>query len=317
MYNPLVTIGVLTYNDERFIIKTLESIKSQTYDNIELIISDDCSSDKTLELCRSWVEKNAHFFKRVLLLSSEKNNGVTNNCNRVEKTASGEWTKLIGGDDLLLDRCIEKFVEYVSENKTAKIIQCRLLLINQDDDVIGNRMKGPNPFFHHESTTASFQHEILLRTDPVDALGLFKNKQTMEFLDYYDTDFPMQEDTPFSMKATSMDIKIYWLDDALVKRRMRPGTLSGISDKYLFVNNSIVRININKKYFEPYLKGTELYLSRYNDSLTRFIFNTPFLNRKCFFSIVLLRFLRFPVILIRKRKLHSIYKRIRKQYGLT
>lgn len=310
MYKPLVTVGVLTYNDERFVVKTLESIKSQTYDNIELIISDDCSSDKTLELCKRWAEKNTHFFTRVLLLSSEKNKGVTHNCNKVERTATGEWTKLIGGDDLLLDCCIEKFVEYVSENKTAKIIQCRLLLINQDDAVIGYRMKGPNPFFHNESTSASSQHDILLRTDPVDALGLFKSKQTMESLDYYDTDFPMQEDTPFSMKATSKGIKIYWLDDALVKRRMRPGTLSGVNDDCLFVKNDVIRIEINKKYFEPYLHGVELFLSRYNDCITKLFYYHTILNHKNPINTLLLRILKFPVILIRKWKLRSVYKRI-------
>ena len=310
MNKPLVTIGVLTYNDEVFVIRTLESVKSQTYDNIELIISDDCSTDRTVDLCKNWLKVNSRFFTSTSLLTSENNGGVTNNCNRIEKKAKGEWTKLIGGDDLLREDCIVKFVDFISKNADAKIVQCRLLLINQEDSVIGTRMKGPNPYFHSDRITAGFQHEILLRTDPVDALGLFKNRKMMEEIDYYDTDFPMQEDTPFSMKVTSMGIKIYWIDDALVKRRMRPGTLSGVNDRFLFVKNDVIRIDINKKYFAPYLNGLELWLLRYNDSITRLFYENNIINRKNCINKILLKLLKLPVILIRKRKLNSIYKEI-------
>lgn len=311
MSNPLVTVGVLTYNDELFVIRTLESIKAQTYNNIELIISDDYSTDTTVKLCDTWVKRNSHFFTNILLLTSNNNYGVTHNCNKIEKIATGEWTKLIGGDDLLQENCIEKFVEYTKKNDSAKIIQCRLLLINQDDIVIADRMKGPNPYFHSDSTPASLQHDILLRTDPVDALGIFKSKQIMEEIDYYDKDFPMQEDTPFSMKATSKGIKIYWLGDALVKRRMRPGSLSGVNDKFLFVRNDIIRIDINKKYFNPYLKGCELFLSHYNDFLTKFFFNNKKLNQKRLVNIVILKLLQMPVILVKRRKLHIIYNSVK------
>ena len=47
---PLVSIIVITYNSAKFVLETLESAKAQTYQNIELIISDDCSSDNTIEI---------------------------------------------------------------------------------------------------------------------------------------------------------------------------------------------------------------------------------------------------------------------------
>ena len=52
---PLVSVVVITYNSAKFVIETLESVKSQTYKNIELIISDDCSTDDTVERCRLWL----------------------------------------------------------------------------------------------------------------------------------------------------------------------------------------------------------------------------------------------------------------------
>ena len=64
MNGPLITVAIVTYNSSEFIVETLESIKSQTYHNIELIISDDCSTDTTVELCSNWIKENAtHFVK--------------------------------------------------------------------------------------------------------------------------------------------------------------------------------------------------------------------------------------------------------------
>ncbi len=51
----LVSIVVITYNSAKFILETLESSKAQTYKNIELIISDDCSTDNTVEICQQWI----------------------------------------------------------------------------------------------------------------------------------------------------------------------------------------------------------------------------------------------------------------------
>ena len=61
---PLVTIAVVTYNSSQTILETLESVKEQTYKNIELIISDDCSSDNT-----SGFKKMPFFFKRANYLN--------------------------------------------------------------------------------------------------------------------------------------------------------------------------------------------------------------------------------------------------------
>lgn len=58
MEQPLVSVSVITYNSAKTVLETLESIKAQTYQNLELIVSDDCSTDNTVELCRNWIEQN-------------------------------------------------------------------------------------------------------------------------------------------------------------------------------------------------------------------------------------------------------------------
>ena len=82
MENPLVSIIVITYNSSKYVLETLESAKAQTYQNIELIISDDGSQDETVELCEKWLAENKDRFIDSQIITVEKNTGIPANCNR-------------------------------------------------------------------------------------------------------------------------------------------------------------------------------------------------------------------------------------------
>lgn len=117
--NPLVSIVVLTYNSEATVIETLDSIKDQTYHNLELIVSDDYSTDNTVEVCRKWIAENERRFVRTVLLEVPKNSGVSANCNRAEDECRGEWMKGIAGDDLLYPDAIDRYIEYAASHPDA------------------------------------------------------------------------------------------------------------------------------------------------------------------------------------------------------
>ena len=69
----LVTVVVLSYNSCSTIIETLNSVKEQTYNNIELIITDDASTDTTIEICRQWLQLNSKYFYHCNLITSAFN----------------------------------------------------------------------------------------------------------------------------------------------------------------------------------------------------------------------------------------------------
>ena len=108
--NPLVTVCVLTYESSDFVLETLESIKNQTYGNIQLIISDDSSKDSTVSVCQAWLERNMDRFASARIITAESNTGVTANCNRAVKNAEGRWIKLLAGDDILWHDALETLV---------------------------------------------------------------------------------------------------------------------------------------------------------------------------------------------------------------
>ena len=60
--SKLISVCVDTYNAVDTVIETLESVKRQTYDNIELVITDDGSKDGTVDLCEKWIKENCGYF---------------------------------------------------------------------------------------------------------------------------------------------------------------------------------------------------------------------------------------------------------------
>lgn len=70
---PLISVVVPVYNAERYIGKCVESIQSQTYENLEIILVDDCSTDNSLKLCKQYASKDP----RLKIVEHQKNQGVS------------------------------------------------------------------------------------------------------------------------------------------------------------------------------------------------------------------------------------------------
>jgi len=111
--NSIVTIGVASYNNSRFITETLDSIKRQTYPFIELIIVDDCSKDDSVAIIQQWIDKNEN--TNVRLLVHNVNKGVCAVCNTILDAAKGEYVSIVGSDDIYMPNKVEVQVKLFKE----------------------------------------------------------------------------------------------------------------------------------------------------------------------------------------------------------
>lgn len=96
---PLVSFIVATYNQERFIVDALKGAVSQDYENLEIIVSDDCSRDNTFRLIEEFVA-NYNGPRKIVVNRNEKNLGMVGNLNKVLSLAHGEYIVLAAGDDI-------------------------------------------------------------------------------------------------------------------------------------------------------------------------------------------------------------------------
>ena len=114
-HNFLVSICIPTYNGEKFLIECLDSALDQTYTNIEILIVDDCSSDRTVKITESYLQKD----KRIKIYKNTKNLGLVNNWNKCLQLSKGEYIKFAFQDDILLSTCVEDLMLAVKGKKMA------------------------------------------------------------------------------------------------------------------------------------------------------------------------------------------------------
>ncbi|MBQ3583099.1 MAG: glycosyltransferase [Lachnospiraceae bacterium] len=111
----LVSIIMPSYNSEKWIKESIESVQAQTYDNWELIISDDASTDKTVEI----VEKEAETDSRIRVLKSDNNQGAAKARNRALKRAKGRYIAYLDSDDLWVPEKLERQLKYMKKKNYA------------------------------------------------------------------------------------------------------------------------------------------------------------------------------------------------------
>jgi len=110
--NELISICIPVYNGEKYIEETLNSIINQTYQNIEIIVSDNASTDNTYSIVKQFMDKDS----RVKYYRNETNLGYSGNLNKLIDLANSEYIAIYHADDIYANNIIEKEVDFLNEN---------------------------------------------------------------------------------------------------------------------------------------------------------------------------------------------------------
>ena len=115
---PQISICIPTYNGEKFIARTIQSVLDQTFSNFEIIVSDDGSTDKTLEIVRSFNDP------RIVRIDSLLKVGAEANWNNSVANARADLIKLVCQDDLLYRHCLQTEFEAMSVSANQDVAFC-------------------------------------------------------------------------------------------------------------------------------------------------------------------------------------------------
>lgn len=116
---PLISVVMSVYNEENYLQEAVDSILKQTVQDFELIIVDDCSTDRTREILRGYRDP------RIRVIWNEENKGLTANLNLAISLAKGQYIARMDGDDLSHPDRFEKELRYLKEHPEMKLISCR------------------------------------------------------------------------------------------------------------------------------------------------------------------------------------------------
>ena len=107
-----VSIITPSYNSEKYISKTIESVLAQSYQNWEMIIVDDCSTDNSLEITEAYTKKDS----RIKSIRLKRNSGPAQARNKAIKEASGKYIAFLDSDDIWFPDKLEKQIIFLTEN---------------------------------------------------------------------------------------------------------------------------------------------------------------------------------------------------------
>lgn len=132
---PLVSVCIPSYNGSAFIINTINSVLEQTFQNFEIIVNDDCSTDNTRNLIKSINDSRIHLY------CNDKNLGAVNNCNKALEYATGKYLKILMQDDILSKEHLEKSVEIMESDSSVMMTTCQSYIINENNEIISSRKR--------------------------------------------------------------------------------------------------------------------------------------------------------------------------------
>lgn len=221
----LVSVIIPVYKVEKYIRSALQSGLEQTYQNIEILIIDDGSPDRSIEICKEFIDN------RIKIISQE-NQGLAAARNTGIRHARGEYLTFLDGDDLWLPEKLEKHVEHLENSPNVGISFSRSAFINEDGDFL-NTYQMPQ--------LKDIKTSTLLYYNPVGngSAGVFRREvfEAIEFkvthdntikYCYFDTDFIMLQDIECWLRIA---IKTSWelegIPEALTLYRVNPSGLSG------------------------------------------------------------------------------------------
>lgn len=219
---PLVSIIIITYNSSAYVTETLDSTLQQTYAGpMELIVSDDCSGDNTLDICRRWVDRHQSAFVRTAIVRTPSNCGVCSNYNYALRYARGEWIKYIAGDDILTPQCISRFVDHAIHTTDSLLISGVYCFDEQE---------GPRYLMKDllDSSDAAVQAYNLANAPAgiVEGPTFFIRSETLRQMGGMDIRYPMLEDFPFAFRHASSGGHIHVIKEPLVRYRVHSKSVS-------------------------------------------------------------------------------------------
>jgi glycosyltransferase involved in cell wall biosynthesis len=140
-FRPLVSIGMPVFNCEKTLAIAIRSILNQTYDNWELLLMEDGSSDRTLEVARSFADP------RISVLTDQSHKGLVPRLNQAIEMSRGEYFARMDGDDVAYPERLERQTKYLEQHPEVDLLGCSMLVFKGDGVAVGSR---PAPETHEE-----------------------------------------------------------------------------------------------------------------------------------------------------------------------
>ncbi len=228
---PLVSILVVTYNQKNYLKECIDSILSQDYENIEIIIADDYSKDGTQDMLKEYNEKYPNKF---ILKLSERNQGITKNSNLAHFACNGKYIAWMGGDDLMLPSKIRKQVEYMENNPTCTICYHNLDVFESETN--------KTLYLYNEKVKINGTLKEYIKYGVINGACSSMIRKDKTPKDGFNIFLPVASDYFFSVETLANGGTINYIDEVLGRYRRHKNNVTGRTEK--ITQNDLDHLNI-------------------------------------------------------------------------
>ncbi len=254
--NLLVTVALLAYNQEKFIFEAVSSILSQNYYPLQIIISDDCSTDDTYSIASKLV-KEYNGSHQIVLNRNNKNMGIGNHVNRIMELAEGELIVGAAGDDISFpDRVTEIVDMWLVTGKKYRSICSDMLIINEAGNEIA-KLPAIEPVI--------FDRVLYPVSRWMNGAAHSWHKSLFEIFGPLRGDV-VSEDKVIGFRSLLTGQRIGYLDKPLVKYRSHSATVTSGSTNLATLQQ---KISTYRSYIEDFNKARSLGYLKDRDDLDK------------------------------------------------
>ena len=269
--SPLVSICIPTYNGALFIEDALESVINQTYNNLEIVVSDDASSDTTLSIVERFRDKT----NIPIYVYHHQPKGIGANWNNCMKQSKGDYIKFLFQDDVLMPTCVEDMVIIMETEKRIGLVACKRVIIHADDynpklvlywkERFGDLQKRLNLQYINGVSVLDktiFKHKQFLRS-PLNKIGeptaLMFRKSLITQVGYFKEDLNQILDYEFCYRVLKKK-SVAIIETPLVKFRLHEFQATNINKKS---KNKTENEGFSKILHKDYLDYVDPYIKKH------------------------------------------------------
>lgn len=249
---PFLSIITATFNNEKTLEETINSILNQKYTDFEYIIVDGKSTDNTIAIIKQYEpifkQKNISF-KWI----SEIDTGIYNAWNKGLKIATGNWISFLGSDDVYLDNALNKYVKKIIEEKNADFVYSKVKLINNNKEVI-------------YIVSDTWKWNQFKRYMKIAHVGAFHNRKYFDTYGIFDESYKISGDYELLLRAKSC-LKTTFINEFTAE--MKDG---GVSNKNVFkAFKEVKKAKINTAGISTIVAFFDFYFSLFKYYLSTFV----------------------------------------------
>ncbi|MBQ4111032.1 MAG: glycosyltransferase [Clostridia bacterium] len=233
---PEISVIMSVFNGETYLKEAIESVRNQTFENWELIVINDCSTDKTGEILADFSLKD----ERIKVHTNEVNLKLPASLNKAISLSSGKYIARMDADDICLPERLEKQYKFMEENSDVSLSSCRFMTVKNGVYMSG----GAGGRCDSKAIKA-----MLLVANPILHPGVFAKSEVMKRFNY-DTSLTCTEDLELWTRMAMADEKLEILPECLLIYRLHDKQITSTT----LERQHTEVLKIEQKYYEMLIR---------------------------------------------------------------